>query len=76
MSAISCYFLFSFFCNSTSSNESLFTHTTHMYALLLLAIPSARLWNWRLDVYLLLSLLIVVLPFYHCYLLLVTNGME
>lgn len=42
--------------------------------LLSLCLVSARLWNWRLDVYLLLALLVCVLPFYHCYLLLLANG--
>ncbi|GJP40648.1 hypothetical protein CLOM_g306 [Closterium sp. NIES-68] len=37
---------------------------------------SARLWNWRFDLSLLLALLIVVLPCYHSFLVLANTGMR
>ncbi|CAI5503729.1 unnamed protein product, partial [Closterium sp. Naga37s-1] len=37
---------------------------------------SARLWNWRFDLSLLLALLLIVLPCYHSFLVLANTGMR
>ncbi|CAI7802518.1 unnamed protein product, partial [Closterium sp. NIES-53] len=37
---------------------------------------SARLWNWRFDLSLLLALLLIVLPCYHSFLVLANAGMR
>ncbi|CAI5484478.1 unnamed protein product [Closterium sp. Yama58-4] len=47
-----------------------------LFEILPVLCTSARLWNWRFDLSLLLALLLIVLPCYHSFLVLANTGMR